>query len=209
MLPRVLAVVPVKGRDGKHRLEGLLRPEERASLVGAMLADVLAACDAAHSVRQTLVVTPDPDVDAPGAEVLVDGGEGHAAALARALADDRARAGVLVVMADCPLVTADALDRLAEAARPLAVAPAQDGGLNALALRDPAAFSPAFGVDGAASATLARAREAGLEATVLEEPAFAFDVDRPVDVWRLRAGNSASRAQRLLARLLPPTGGLL
>jgi 2-phospho-L-lactate guanylyltransferase (CobY/MobA/RfbA family) len=115
-------------------------------------------------------------------------------------------------MADCPLVTAEALDRLAAAAEPVALAPAQDGGLNALAVREPNAFEPAFGVEGAAAETAARAEAAGLEPAVVADPALAFDVDRPADVWRLRLredDGAAAESHRVLAAILPPTGGLL
>jgi 2-phospho-L-lactate/phosphoenolpyruvate guanylyltransferase len=199
MLPRVLAIVPVRGRHGKRRLDGLLEPAQRARLVEAMLADVLAACRASRSVARTLVVTPDPALAAGESDVLEDRGEGHAAAVTAALADERAGGGALVVMADCPLATPDALDRLAAAARPLALAPAEDGGLNAVAFRGPPSFEPAFGVPGAAEETLARARAAGLRAAVLDEPALAFDVDRPADIRRLREnGGRSTRAYRVL-----------
>jgi 2-phospho-L-lactate/phosphoenolpyruvate guanylyltransferase len=183
MLSCVLAIVPVKGLEGaKSRLAPLLAPEERAALVRRMLADVLAACAESNAVRRTLVVTPEPGLAPTGVDVLVDAGEGHAAAVGLALADTRASGGALVVMADCPLATADALDRLAAAARPAALAPALDGGLNALALRDPSAFEPVFGVPDAARLTMARARAAGFDPAVLDEPGLALDVDEPGDL---------------------------
>jgi 2-phospho-L-lactate/phosphoenolpyruvate guanylyltransferase len=209
MLSAVLAIVPVRGRDGKHRLDGFLDADERARLVEAMLADVLAACAGARSVERTLVVTPDPTVAPDGIDVLEDDGVGHAPAVESALDDPRARAGALVVMADCPLVTPAALDVLAEAAAPLALVPANDGGVNALALRPADAVRPLFGVPGAARETLARARAAGVEAAVLEEPALSFDVDRPADVWKLRESAADSRAREALTTILPPTAGLL
>ena len=62
----VLAVVPVKGRDGaKTRLAPLLQPEERTRLVLDMLERVLEACAGAGSITGTLLVTPDPGI-APG-----------------------------------------------------------------------------------------------------------------------------------------------
>jgi 2-phospho-L-lactate guanylyltransferase len=210
MLRPVLAIVPVKGREGKNRLDGLLQADERARLVEAMLADVLAACGDARSVERTLVVTPEPGLAPEGTEVLVDAGDGHAAALVQALADERAGDGALVVMADCALVTPDALDRLAAAADPVALAPAQDGGVNALALREPVAFRPAWGIRDAAARTVDRAREAGVTVTVVDDPALGFDVDRPVDVWRLRLDDAPdTRARRVLEAILPPTGGLV
>jgi 2-phospho-L-lactate guanylyltransferase len=205
----VLAIVPVKGRDGKNRLEGLLRPEERARLVEAMLTDVLEACRGARFVDRVVVVTPDPEAVPAGVEVLEDDGRGHAAAVERALEDGRAGEGALVVMGDCPLVTGAALDRLARAAQPVALAPSRDGGVNGLALRDPRAAVPVFGVRNAARATLERARAGGVEPAVVDEPALAFDVDHPADVWRLRQEGGATATHRVLAEILPPTGGLL
>lgn len=204
----MLAIVPVKARNGKSRLDGFLSAGERARLVEAMLADVLAACAEANATEATLVVTPDAEAAPGGVEVLVDEGVGHAEAIARALADPRAGAGVLVVMADCPLVRPESLDRLAGAARPVALAPATDGGMNALALRPGVSLDAAFGVPDAARVTLARARARGLEPAVLEDPALAFDVDDPPDVWRLRESAEETRARAALEEILPPTGGL-
>ena len=150
-----------------------------------MLDRVLAACEGSPAITRTLLVTPHSDSAPASVETLVDDGTGHAAAIAQALADPRAAAGALVVMADCPLVTAEALDDLAAAAHPLAVAPAEDGGLNALALRAVGAFEPAFGVPDAAALTIARARAAGLEPEVRDDPRLALDVDRPEDLARL------------------------
>jgi 2-phospho-L-lactate guanylyltransferase len=176
----VLAVVPVKGRDGaKTRLAPLLQPEERSRLVLDMLERVLEACAGARSITGTLLVTPDPGF-APGrVELLRDAGTGHADAIALALRDERARAGVLVVMADCPLVRPESIDALAAAASPLALAPARDGGVNALALRTVNGFVPPFGVP--VEETLGAARAAGLEPVVVDDALLALDVDRPED----------------------------
>ena len=115
----------------------------------------------------------------------MDAGTGHADAVALALADARAAPGALVVMADCPLVTAESLDALARAARPLALAPARDGGVNAIALAPLNGFVPRFGVP--AETTLAEARAAGLEPVVVDDPALALDVDSPEDYELLLA----------------------
>jgi 2-phospho-L-lactate/phosphoenolpyruvate guanylyltransferase len=183
---RVLGIVPVKGLDGaKTRLAPVLSTEERAGLVLEMLERVLGACRDATVIRRTLLVTPDPGLARAGTEVLADAGTGHADAVALALADPRARAGALVVMADCPLATAESLDALAAAARPLALVRSHDGGVNALALRTVNGFRPAFGAP--ATETLAHARAAGIEPAVLDDPALALDVDRPEDYELLRA----------------------
>jgi 2-phospho-L-lactate/phosphoenolpyruvate guanylyltransferase len=177
----MLAIVPVKGLDGaKTRLAPALAPDERARLVVDMLDRVLAACEASTAITRTLLVTPEPELARNGVEVLQDAGTGHPDAVAAGLADPRARDGALVIMADCPRVTAASLDALADAARPVALAPSHDGGVNALALRDPALFEPTFGVP--AETTIERARAVGLEPAIVDDPALAFDVDRPKDL---------------------------
>jgi 2-phospho-L-lactate guanylyltransferase len=182
----VLAIVPVKGLDGaKTRLAPRLSAAERAGLVAEMLDKVLAACAEADAIERTLLVTPDPGLARDGVDLLVDGGTGHADAIELGLADPRAAAGALVVMGDCPLVTAASLDRLAERARPLALAPASDGGVNAIALAEVNGFVPRFGVP--VETTVAEARAAGLEPAIVDDAALALDVDRPEDYELLLA----------------------
>jgi 2-phospho-L-lactate guanylyltransferase len=193
----VLAIVPVNGlADGKRRLAPILPAPERAQLVRAMLEDVLQACRIASAIERTLVVTPDPDLARTDAEVLRDPGRGHAEAIRLALS--RAPDGALVVMADCPLVTATALDALAAAARPVALSPAQDGGTNALALRPADAVEPAFGVGNGASVVVERARSAGLEVAVLDDPGLALDVDTPEDLERVLELGRGTRTHEFL-----------
>jgi 2-phospho-L-lactate guanylyltransferase (CobY/MobA/RfbA family) len=81
--------------------------------------------------------------------------------------------------------------------------------MNAIAVEAPIVVRPAFGVPGAADATIKRARTAGLGARVVDEPTLAFDVDHPPDVWKLRESGRASRARASLEAILPPTAGLL
>jgi 2-phospho-L-lactate guanylyltransferase len=180
----VLAIVPFKGLAGaKTRLAAALGDTEREALVLEMLTRVLAACESADSIGRTLLVTPDPSGLRDDVEMLVDGGTGHADAIELGLADPRAQRGALVVMADCPLVEADALDTLAEAARPLALVPSDDGGVNAVALRSVNGFRPRFGVP--AETMIASARAMGLDPAVVRDSRLAFDVDRPADLGRL------------------------
>jgi 2-phospho-L-lactate guanylyltransferase len=177
----VLAIVPFKGLDGaKTRLAGALREEERAALARDLLMRVLAACEGARSIERTLLVTPDRSGLAGELDVLVDGGTGHADAIELALADPRASNGALVIMADCPFADADALDRLAEAAHPLALVPSNDGGVNALALSAMNGFRPRFGVP--AETMIASARAHGVNPVVLADARLAFDLDRPGDL---------------------------
>jgi 2-phospho-L-lactate guanylyltransferase len=197
----LLAIVPVNAPEGaKQRLAEVLSPEQRAGLVAAMLGDVVDACRRAHAVERIVVVTPDPSLAPPDVEILADPGRGHAEAIALALAEAPAD-GALVVMADCPLATPEALDRLTAGARPVALAPAQDGGTNALAMRPANAVSPAFGLRDGAALIVDRARRAGVEATVLDDPGLALDVDTPEDLQRVLELGRGTRTHRFLSRL--------
>jgi 2-phospho-L-lactate guanylyltransferase len=199
----MLAIVPVDSpSSAKRRLGPLLSAAQRAGLVEAMLADVVEACNRAQSVTTVLVVTPDPALAPAGVDVLIDPGRGHSQAIGRALADPRAAAGAIVVMADCPLVRPETLDLLAAEARPIALCPAQDGGTNALALRPADALEPAFGVKNGALVTIERARRRGFEATVVDDPLVALDVDPPEDVERVLELGHGTATHRFLDQAL-------
>jgi 2-phospho-L-lactate/phosphoenolpyruvate guanylyltransferase len=198
----MLAIVPADSpRSGKRRLATRYPAELRAGLVEAMLADVVGACREARAVEDILVVTPDASLAPPGVDVLVDAGRGHAPAVAMALARCTAE-GALVVMADCPLARAETLDLLCESAHPAAIAPAQDGGTNALALRPPDALEPSFGMVGGAAILIERAERLGVEIAVVDDPLLAFDIDRPEDVERVLALETGTHTRAFLDRAL-------
>jgi 2-phospho-L-lactate guanylyltransferase len=166
-----------------------------------MLADVLAACRQSQRIRDILVVTPETSLAPADVAVLPDPGKGHAAAIALGLAE-APESGAIVVMADCPLVTAAGLDRLALAARPVALAPAQDGGTNALALCPADAVEPAFGLANGARIVLERARAAGLAAEILADERIALDVDTAEDVRRVLELGDGTMTKAFLERTL-------
>ena len=173
-------VVPYRG-DAKRRLP----PPLRAAVAVAMLGDVVEAC---LVVGRTLVVTDDASVLAGGAEPVPDPGGGQGAAVAAGLA--RVRGHVLVVNADLPCVTPDALHALAAAG--LALVPAADGTTNALSLPDPGMFAPLYGPG---SAERFRAHAPFL---VAEIPDLAEDVDTAADLERL-AARAGRRTRGVLA----------
>jgi len=202
MLSSLLAIIPVNSpASAKRRLAPLLSDELRGQLVATMLADVIDACRESRAVEAVLVVTPDPALAPEGVDVLVDAGRGHAAAVTVALAQCRAE-GAVVVMADCPLVRPETLDLLCDSALPVAVAPAQDGGTNAIALRPPDVLEPAFGVLDGASVLVERAGRLGVHVTVVDDPLLALDVDRPEDVERVLELGPATRTGAFLSRAL-------
>jgi 2-phospho-L-lactate/phosphoenolpyruvate guanylyltransferase len=198
----VLAIVPADSpQSAKRRLASLYPAQLRAGLIEAMLADVVAACKEARSVEDILVVTPDARLVPAGIDVLVDAGKGHANAVSEALARCTGD-GALVVMADCPLVRPETLDLLCDSARPAALAPAQDGGTNALALRPHDVLEPAFGLRGGAAIVSERAERHGVPLAVIDDPFLALDVDRPEDVERVLEMGAGTHTREFLDQAL-------
>jgi 2-phospho-L-lactate guanylyltransferase len=175
-----VVVVPYRG-DSKRRLPASIR----AAVAVAMLGDVVAA---AREVGRVVVVTDDAGVVPAGVEVVPDPGAGQGAAVVSGLA--RADGHALVVNADLPLATPEAIERLA--ASGLALVEAADGTTNALSLPDPAAFAPLYGA-GSAARFRAHAPFATVAISELEA-----DVDTGEDLERL-ALRLGPRTRALLA----------
>ena len=180
-LRRVPAIViPYRG-DAKRRLSSSLR----AALAVAMLGDVV---EAAAQVGRVLVVTDDASVVPSGAEIVGDPGAGLGAAVAAGL--ERVDGPALVVNADLPGATPEALRVLSDAG--LALVEAADGTTNALSLPDPHVFAPLYG-PGSAQRFRAHAGFATVRIPELE-----LDVDSDADLERIGA-RVGRRTRALLA----------
>lgn len=163
-------VVPFRA-GGKSRLPASIRAE----LALAMLGDVLAAAVATGPTRLVTSDLAGAHLAAGlGADVLADPGGGQGAAVLAGLA--QVEGPCLVVNADLPCATPDALARLA-ATCPALVA-AADGTTNALSLPVPARFATLYG-PGSAS----RFAAAGFVPASI--PELAHDVDTLADLERL------------------------
>lgn len=176
-------VVPFRGANGKSRL-----PEPvRAELALAMLADVLFACTAAGA---TTLVTDDAEANELAAELGVatapDPGGGQGAAVAAVLTGADQEPPVLVVNADVPAAQPRDLLALLGAmpVNGMAIAEAEDGTTNALAIASAAVFAPLYG-PGSAERFRAHAASQGVEAVTLEVPALAVDVDTVDELAKL------------------------
>lgn len=203
MPPTVL--IPVNRLDrAKGRLASLLTPEERGELVRRSLATVLEAVEGA--ALEAVMLTSDDAVgaEAPaGVRVLEEDGEvrGLSAQLERAAV----RLGVdelLILHADLPLATAEALRELVAQAPPAPSATLvrpQDGGTNAMLLRPPGRFALAYGT-GSGNLHEAAARKAGLAVRRVESAELSLDLDTPADVRALlsTAAGRSSEAGRYL-----------
>ncbi|MEN3306489.1 MAG: uncharacterized protein V7603_2691 [Micromonosporaceae bacterium] len=134
----VIAKAPVPGRV-KTRLCPPCTPEQAADIAAAALADTLAAAADTPAVRHTIVL--DGQYRVPdGWRTVAQRGHGLAHRLANGYADT-ALPGVasLLVGMDTPQLTPALLGEVSTALRDAdaVLAPAQDGGWWALALRDP------------------------------------------------------------------------
>jgi 2-phospho-L-lactate guanylyltransferase len=160
-------VVPYRG-DAKRRLPAPIR----AAAALAMLGDVVGAALEVGPVR---VVTDDAAAVPPGAEHVPDPGGGLGAAVVAGLAGPDEHA--LVLNADLPCATPEAIEALAAAG--LALVAAADGTTNALSLPDPSVFVPQYG-PGSVARFLAHA-----PFVLLDVPELAADVDVDEDLERL------------------------
>jgi len=187
------AVVPVKlFAHTKRRLLPLLSSDERRTLAGEMLADVLSALMHAPCLAGVIVVTSERIAgimaQAAGAIVMNDGeNAGMNAAVgqaARRLAD-RGASGMLVIPADVPMITVGDVETIVlahRAAPSVTLVPAgNDGGTNALACSPPLAVSSRFGEDSLRQHRDA-ARAGGITAVVLRLERVGHDIDRPEDL---------------------------
>jgi 2-phospho-L-lactate guanylyltransferase len=195
LLAMPVPLVPVKAlAEAKGRLAPWLNPIERRLLVIAMLEDVVAALQAVTGLERPVVISPDREIwhraQAMHCRVVEEEPHGHGEelgaqaqglnrSLRRAAAGLDAPGGLLVVAADLPLASADAIARVirAGAGATAVVVPSRDGaGTNVLAWRDAASFAPAFGPDSAA-------RHLSVPgAARLDDRGLALDVDTVEDL---------------------------
>ncbi len=129
------AIVPIRGLESsKSRLGGDLDAEERLELVTELLRRTLVATRDAGRIAGTIVVTMDGDAaelaGRHGAIGLVERAPGlnEAIVAARSVAVARGATAVLVLPADLPAISSEAIDELIEAAQVGVVVPA--GGTN-------------------------------------------------------------------------------
>jgi 2-phospho-L-lactate/phosphoenolpyruvate guanylyltransferase len=210
---RVLAV-PVKPlARSKTRLAPALSPAERAELTLAMLEDVLDACTA-QPVWETWVISGAPEalevarrhgargVPENGSTLLeaVRQAETELAAIARGAEGVEAEQ-LAVVLADLPLLTADALSRALALSGAVVAAPAtSDGGTNLLLRRPPTAIPARFGRS-SYRRHRAGAYRRGLTFNEARAIELGFDLDRPTDLLSLLASDADTRARSACQRM--------
>jgi 2-phospho-L-lactate/phosphoenolpyruvate guanylyltransferase len=196
----VCVLIAIKERSHcKTRLEHSLGPAARLELVRSMFTAVLSAAQAARTVRQIIVVSPERDSVPAQIPVLADTGECLNAALMQAhrvLLEFGSRE-VVVLPADLPNITAADIDALARAGRRgrFAIAPDTRGqGTNALYLVSSRPFRFQFG-EGSRRSHVQEARRMGLTPRIVRLPGFEFDVDSTADLVQLDRQQWRARLQ--------------
>ena len=195
------AIIPVKrfGHAKQRLLDALDRPG-RATLVKAMLSDVLVAASATARLERLIVVTGEGRAErialhraqrtTTPIEVMRDprdAGHPEAATLGIIRAKALGAECVALLPGDCPLLDPDELDAALDRMHPgrVAVVPDRHGaGTNGLLMSPADAIGPAFG-EGSRERHVERARGAGYEVAVEELASLALDVDTADDLEAL------------------------
>lgn len=182
------AIIPVKASsDIKSRLAGVLDPDQRQALVGAMLAHVVKAARQAETISRIYLLGPSRHGLPEDLPLLEDPGGGLNTAVQSALRELAAEGPdrVLVLAADLPAVTPQELDLLtAVESDTIAIAPDRhQTGTNALSLPLPQAadFTFAFGTESCA-AHRREAKRLGLGFELIRSAGLARDIDEPADL---------------------------
>lgn len=207
-------VVPIKTlASAKQRLAGVLSPAQRQQLMACMVDDVLGAISAAPGLTGLAVVSADPKVHRLakrfGARCLTEGEPGGLCAALQGAAEvltGEGVPGILILPADVPLLTPDAIARLFRAhtqtaelaAAAITLVPAlRDGGTNALALSPPNLIEPAFGYNSFRRHS-ACARAQGVYPAVVRIRELGLDIDSEDNLIELLNQPTRTRTQRYL-----------
>lgn len=194
--PSLCVVIPMKDpAQSKTRLGDSLPPKARAALARTLFRQTLRVLRSLDQDLHLVVVTNSPSIRAIaqpfGVSLLADpmceeGGEGLNAA-AQAGADHAARQGFGAVcvlpgdLADPSPQDMHMLFGYSRAFRSIIIAPAHDGGTNALIVTPPGALAFAYG-PGSCAAHQAAAAKAGLSCLVTPLASLLYDVDRSSDL---------------------------
>jgi 2-phospho-L-lactate guanylyltransferase len=203
--------VPIRGLEtSKTRLGEALDAEERQELVVDLLRRTLAATRDASRIAGTVVVTRDPDAAGIATDLRAIGlverapGLNEAIVAARSLAVARGASAVVVIPADLPGITSDAIDELVDRASRIAEVPdadrrgvvalipdRHDRGTNALFIAPPDLIDPAFG-EASRDRHRTAATAAGAAYLELDGP-LTLDLDTAADLLAAEASLGSRR----------------
>src|SRR3979490_2587930 len=189
-------LLPVKDlNNAKKRLIGVLTPEERLGLAGAMLADTIRAVRGVELADKIFIVTNyEPAMRVAqenGWEILREEqqiSESDSVDAASMICEDRGVTALLRVPLDVPLVQSSDIDELLalQCEEPaLVIVPSRDGlGTNAILRMPPALFPSHFG-NGSYTKHVDEAKRVGARVILRRNTRLEMDVDDEADLREL------------------------
>ena len=189
-------LLPVKDlNNAKKRLIGVLTPEERFALAGAMLADTIRAVRGARRAEKIYVVTNYEPVMQLAKEnhweILPEEkqiSESHSVDAASRICEQRGVTALLRLPLDVPLVQASDIDDLLAVEcedRALVIVPSRDGtGTNAILRTPPTLFPSHFG-RGSFAKHVGEAERIGARVIFRRSTRLEMDVDDEADLRAL------------------------
>jgi 2-phospho-L-lactate guanylyltransferase len=206
-LAMTTAIVPFKTlSEAKSRLASVLSPADRRALALAMLDYVLTALAQSHTIDHIIVTASDGAAQAlvtsRNITLISDIGTNLNHSLQLAIAQVPPATSILIIHADLPLVEADDIDEFVNSmpSGGIALAGSHDGGTTALACDAVTRMHWSFGA-GSLQRHMAAAKAANLPVISIREGPITFDIDRPIDLFRLRNDPGGRQTGRLLSRL--------
>ena len=205
---RGILLIPFKSlATAKQRLADALDGEQRSQLAEAMLRDVLAAAAGVRERIDVAIVTGDIRAQQLAAghgflaiEDTRNESETAAIEMATAWAEQSGYDTTIVVPADIPLIAAEELHRVLDAAPKdgAVLVPAYDRRGSNCILRRPASIIPLrFGNDSFLPHCEAM-KKTGKDLVILEMPGIGLDIDNPHELAMLVHREGDTNAQRLL-----------
>jgi 2-phospho-L-lactate guanylyltransferase len=191
-------LLPVKDlHNAKKRLTGVLTPEERFALAGAMLADTMCAVRGVRCAKRVFVVTSyEPAMQLAEEnrwEILREKqqiSESHSVDTASKLCEEKGVTALLRLPLDLPLIQSSDIDELLAVEFPspaVVIVPSRDGtGTNAMLRTPPTVFPSHFG-NGSFAKHLAEAESVHAQVIVRRNSRLEMDVDDEADLRALFA----------------------
>jgi len=174
----VIAFIPFKPVNPKTRLSCVLEKEEREAFARMMLADVVEAVSGAGCMPK--IISTEPYACRGTTVEVIPGGLNET--LNALLAGQKGP--VLIIMADLPLATPQAVMQLISSRREIAIAPGRGGGTNAIYLSKGSSYRvDYYGASFLKHAAIAQER--GLTCEVIDSFRLHTDVDEKEDLVEL------------------------
>ena len=173
------ALIPYKPVNPKTRLSCILNQEEREAFARAMLTDVIAAVKGA-GCSPVIVGTELFDSD----DVQVTVKDADLNQTLNAILPQSIGGLTLIVMADLPLATSAAIERVCATKKDMAIVPGRGGGTNVIFLREPTRFHVDY-YGTSFNKHMQIAHDAGLSCEVIDSFRLHTDIDEKEDLVEL------------------------